>query len=187
MLDIMCRWIEQDVLRGTSRAYLASAPMISATRGDTYGEQILISLWRKVPKRCWNNTGWKNAITNVASTTYPVELMTFLLGQLIPVDWRQNTKCLTSLLHATRKNTAEAANLAKLLLFNGASTVVPVGNPSGDAKTPFVDFHVSKGKGAQNISRWLGVTWDELDTQAQKARRNLEDLDSKKENERDEL
>ena len=93
--------------------------------------------------------------------------------------------CFTSLLHATKKDTAEAADLAKLLLFNGASTVVPVGNPSGRSKIPFVDYHVSKGKGAQKISRWLGVTWDELAAQAQKARWDSEDLDSKKDNERD--
>ena len=186
MLDIMCQWIEQDVLKGKKRAYLASASMISATSGDTYREQILLSLWRKVPKQCWNNSGWKNAITNVASTTCSVELTKFLLGQFVPVDWRQNTTCLTALLHATKKDTAEAADLAKLLLFNGASTVVPVGNPISSNK-PFVDYHVSKGKGAQKISRWLGVTWDELVAQVQKARWDSEDLDNKEDNERDEM
>jgi hypothetical protein len=181
MLDVMCKWIEEDILKGKKRAYLVSAQMISATTGDTYREHMLLRLWRKVPKRSWNDSNWKNALINVASTTCSVELAEFLLEQHVPVDWRPSTVCSTPLLHATRKTSAGAANLAKLLLFNGANTIVEVGNPERPEINPVVKVQVSKGKGAQQISKWLGVTWDELVVQAEKARQHSADLNTEME------
>jgi hypothetical protein len=181
MLDIMCKWVEQDLSRGKLRPYLASAKMISATTGDKYRQQILLGLWRKVPRTSWNDSSWKNALMNVASTTCSVELAEFLLAQQVPVDWRRSKVSLTPLLHATKKTSAAAADLAKLLLFKGAKTMVQV----GDYRVPNVEVQASKGEGAQQISKWLGVTWDELVAQAEKARQHSADLNTEAEAGRD--
>jgi hypothetical protein len=180
MLDMMSRWIEQDVKKKKPRPYLVSAETISATSHDFYREQLLLGLWKKVPKRCWNNHRWKNALMNVASATCSARLAQFLLEQHIPVDWRPSKACSTALLHAVRKTSAAAANLAKTLLFNGANTMVIVQRSVYDReikgiRSTVVEAQVSKEKGAQQISQWLGVTWDELVAQVEKERQQPTD------------
>jgi hypothetical protein len=176
MLEVMCRWIEQDILKGTKRAYLVSPAMISATTDDMYREQILLSLWRKVPKRVWDSANWKNALPNVACTTCSTRLAEYLLEQNVPVDWRVGgEKHSTALLHASRKTSAAAANLVKLLLFKGANTTVQMERLGEDGTSRGVKVDVSKEKGAQQISKWLGAPWDELVAQAERARQHPAD------------
>jgi hypothetical protein len=187
MLHIFRKWMEQDVLKEEKRPCLVESSMIAATAGDIYREQILLGLWRKVPSQRWSKPYWKNAILNVASTTCSIELATFLVNQGVPVDRRKGKAVITPLLHVARKSNAKAAQLVRFLLFNGAETVVEIvqGGKTWNKKRlkngediKKSQIHVSEQKGAQQISKWLGVTFDELVAEAKKARGELKNLDT---------
>jgi hypothetical protein len=178
MLGIFCKWVEQDVLKEKNGPYLVQSSMIAATAGDIYREHILLGLWAKVPSQRWSKPYWKNAMLNVASMTCSIELATFLVNQGVPVDWRNGTGVPTPLVHAARKTDAKAAQLVRFLLFNGAETIVEVvkgyktDNKKRLEKAEDIEksqIHVSEQKGAQQISKWLGVTFDELVAEAKKA------------------
>jgi hypothetical protein len=179
MLDVFCRWVAQDLLQKKTTPYLVRPDMIAATAGDVYREHLLLRLWRKVPCSWWTKNNWKNAVINVASTTCSTELATFLIDQGVPVDWRNSKAAPTPLVHAARKTDARAANLVRLLLLNGADSVVDIAKralPSTDLIESRID--VSEQKGAREISNWLGVTFDELVVQAKKAREEVKNLDT---------
>jgi hypothetical protein len=186
MLDLFCKWVEKDILKKKIKPYLVYSAMIAATAGDVYKEQILLKLWTKVPSRWWANMYWKNAILNVASTTCSINLAKFLIEKGVPVDWRNSKAGITSIVHAARKTNAEAAELVRFLLCNGAETVVEIviGDNSyirrhpDEADIKRSQIHVSEQKGARQISKWLGVSFDELVAQAKEARRGLENSDT---------
>jgi hypothetical protein len=188
MLGIFCKWVEQDVLKERRGIYLIHSSMIAATARDIYREQILLGLWRKVPSQRWSEHYWKNAILHVASTTCSIELAKFLVDQEVPVDWRNNSRATpTPLVYAARKTDDRAAQLVRFLLFNGAETVVEIvqGRQTYNKKRlkngediEKSQIHVSEQKGAQQISKWLGVTFDELVAEAKKARGEPENLDT---------
>ncbi|KAH4040807.1 hypothetical protein HBI56_015270 [Parastagonospora nodorum] len=183
MLAILCKWIERDVLLEKTKSYLVYPNMVAATAGDTYREQKLLGMWRKIPSEYWAKNNWKNAITSVASTTCSIELAKFLVNQGVPVDWRNSKAVPTPLLHAARKTNAEAAELVKFLLLSGAEPVVQI--VKNDDKwhrargtVEMSQIHISEQKGAQQISRWLGVSFDQLVVQAKKARGEPESSDT---------
>jgi hypothetical protein len=183
MLNILCKWVEQDVRSAEKSAYLVSPRMVAATAGNTYREQTLLELWRKVPPRRWGKNNWKNAILSVASTTFSIELAKFLIDQGVPADWRNSKGVPTPLVHAARQTTAEAAGLVRLLLYNGAEAVVEIVKGDGkearrEGTVQKSQIHVSELKGARQISKWLGVSFDELLAQAKKARGEAESSDS---------
>jgi hypothetical protein len=172
MLRIFCKWVEQDPYNKNTGIYLIHSSMIAATARDIYREHILLGLWRKIPSQRWSETYWKNAMLHVASTTCSIELARFLVDQEVPVDWRNNSKASpTPLVYAARKTDDRAAQLVRFLLFNGAETVVEIEKRNNRAKN-IVKYRidVSAQKGAQQISKWLGVTFDELVAEAKKAR-----------------
>ncbi|KAH7077841.1 hypothetical protein BKA63DRAFT_509181 [Paraphoma chrysanthemicola] len=190
MLGSLCRWVEKDVLSEETKPYLVSYPMVAATTGDVYREQILLGLWRKIPSQQWTKSYWKNALISVASSTRSIELAKFLINQGVPVDWRNSEAVPTPLVHAARHTSSEAAELVRLLVFNGAKTVVEMVKGNSQrirrrVKQGMIteniqrsQIHVSELKGAQQISKWLGVSFDELVAQATKARGELESSDT---------
>jgi hypothetical protein len=178
MLGIFCKWVELDISTDEKKHYLVDPSMIQATTGDIYREQILLELWKKTPSQRWSKSVWRQALINVATTTCSINLTRFLIGQGIPVDYTSNRSAPTALVHAARKSNVEAAELARFLLFNGAESVVPITrNRSGkDNKGDHCiivekfSIVVSEEKGARQISKWLGVSFEELIAQAKKAR-----------------
>lgn len=178
MIDILSRWIEQDLLRKYVRSYLVGSNMIAATAGDLYREQSLLGLWKKIPGHWWEKSIWKNAMINVASTTCSLELAKFLVECGVPVDWRKTDITPTPLLHAARKDSREAAELMKFILMNGGNPVVTMGKEGGSRASTVGTIYTAEEKGARNISKWLGVTFDELVAQAREARGGIETPDS---------
>jgi ankyrin repeat protein len=83
-----------------------------------------------------------------------IDIAEFLLRNGANVNTRgskNHPRASTPLYSAVRRNTAKAAQLAKFLLESGA-------NPSADV----CGRTAGELPGAQNISKWLGMTWDEL-------------------------
>lgn len=127
--------------------------VINATAGQIHREQFLLMLWRRHAIKFAGAKFAGDALVHVASSTCSVVLANFLIEHGVPVDFRRSELFLTPLHHAARQNTAAAAKLMKFLLSCGA-------DPEANAKR--AKLAIREEKGAMGISKWLGVSWDEL-------------------------
>lgn len=142
------RYIEVEVIRATAR--------------HPNREKLLLLLWRKMDlnKPC-GNIYLGDALVNVASTTCSVKLAEFLVKGGAKVDHRRSPQYPTPLNHAARQTTAGAAEMMKFLLFSGADP---------EAKASRANLRIQDEKGAKGISKWLGMSWEELVTKAKEER-----------------
>lgn len=120
------------------------------------------------------------ALKAVASTTCSISLARTLLDNGADVDFgggkdtetRELTKQKPPLALAAARNGPQAAEMMRLLLLTGAD-----GNASYrvECKEETIIKTVSMGSGAKRVSKWLGMTWDELVEWATEQRsKNLE-------------
>jgi len=146
-------------------------------------ELRLAALWKeRVADGRLSMTDLGGALKTVAETCCSVVLATILVDLGVDVDYKTNKKSTaerTPLHVAARKKNAAAAELMKYLLLAGADPNTFTftyrggntkrGNLAGSRKreteTPSME------KGAQNISKWLGMTWDQLVEWAQEQRK----------------
>jgi Ankyrin repeat len=116
------------------------------------------------------------ALKAIAETTCSITLAKALVESGANVDFtRTRNRTERTALHiAATKTTVAAAELMKLLLLSGAdpniSTEVKRDRRQGshqrrETRTPSME------RGAQNISKWLGMTWDQLVKWAEEQRR----------------
>ncbi|PYI36155.1 NACHT domain protein [Aspergillus indologenus CBS 114.80] len=127
--------------------------IINATANKPGREDFLVSLW---------DLSWPDikkgdisqALKTVAKTTCSLRLGQILIQHGANVNDTVKSK-VTALQYATRKSTANNADFARFLLFYGA-----------DAQHTSTSAKISDQIGAKEISRWLGVSWDELLEQA---------------------
>lgn len=143
-------------------AYVAPG-IINATAGQVYKEQLLVMIWEKHVWKSLSMAGKSKALVNIAKTTCSVHLAKWLIDRGADIDHRMRGQGPTPLRYAARKTTAAAAEFMKLLLFHGAD---PEAN-SSRARLP-----IRQEKGALGISKWLGVSWDELVTQSKERLEN---------------
>ncbi|KAL9621920.1 MAG: hypothetical protein Q9160_003741 [Pyrenula sp. 1 TL-2023] len=139
-------------------AHFIRSPIIQATEGQLHREDYLLQVWKKLD--LLNSCGSiyvGDALFNVASTTCSIKLAEYLLDHGAEVDHRRSKRYMTPLQHAARKTTCKAANLMKLLLLKGADPEMISENIYVAKKTRIRDE-----KGAKEISKWLGMSWDEL-------------------------
>lgn len=136
-----------------------SATVIVATAGDLEREHLLLSIWATLERK--NNTMFREilefALKVVAKTTCSLVLVKALLEYGADIDPRQLEECginsLTPLQNAARRNTPQAAELLKFLLYHGAD---PKHRPRR------VRLKICDEKGPRNIAKWIGMSWDEL-------------------------
>ena len=137
-------------------ARFVSRKVINATGGEASLEEALIRGWNK--DACLKRSGdyWINdALRNVASSTCSIRLAKYLIENGAGVNHkpRSGSMFLTPLHLAARRDTAAAAELIKYLLLEGANP-----NEIGGKD----EKHIYEEKGAQNIAKWLGISWDSL-------------------------
>jgi hypothetical protein len=102
------------------------------------------------------------ALKAVASTTCSVSIARVLLDNGADVDFRSSKmvnswQIKTPLIAAAAKRTREGADMMKLLLLAGADPTACY-QPKKDSEPRTAGME----PGAKNISKWLGLTWDEL-------------------------
>jgi hypothetical protein len=120
-------------------------------------EARLLGVWRR-EARCgrFKERSLGKALSEIAQRSCSTTQAKVLLECGAFVDYRKSSSYLTPLHHAARKNTLEAAELMKLLLLWGA-------NPRPMSKrSTYGKKRISAEVGPCNISKWLGMTWDEL-------------------------
>ena len=135
---------------------IVSAILIKATAGISDREHLLLSIWAFVETRT-ENVGfgelWGDGLTNVAKTTCSIVLAKALLEYGVAVDFKKVERSPTTLHYAARNDSPQAAELMKFLLYNGA-------NP--EPLQVRSKFKISEEKGARNIAKWVGMSWEEL-------------------------
>ena len=77
---------------------------------------------------------------------------------------------ITPLHHAVIHDTSEAAELVKFLLYLGAD---PEAFSTSIPSTGSIVRRIKDKKGAKRISKWLGISWDELVEKAKAERPNI--------------
>ncbi|KAK2764389.1 hypothetical protein FQN54_009083 [Arachnomyces sp. PD_36] len=128
-------------------------------------ESQLAAVWKELASS--ENVGKKHfglALRRVAEVGFSVVLAKALLESGAGVDFRGSagTSARTPLHIAAKKNNAAAAELTKFFLLSGADPNLSYRvnkngrGTAGEMRTPSME------PGAQNISKWLGMTWDQL-------------------------
>lgn len=154
---------------GDIDSVFTSRQVIRATAGNGTREELLIAFW--------NHFGWKQrewrwqrklygvALINIARTTCSISLAGYLVDAGVEIDHRHSVKYPTPLHYAATQDKKEAADLMRFLIHHGANP-----NPQQEP----LDIQTSRGlirktrlkiqeeKGPLGISKWLGITWEEL-------------------------
>lgn len=140
---------------------------IRATGINPDSEKCLLSLWSKLQMSgfswFYNRDRLGNALRVVAKSTCSLALAKKLLEYGAEVDFVKRRNALTPLRLAARGGFPEAAELIKLLLYQGA-------NP--EHMLTFWDRKISEEKGAKKIAKWLSMSWDELVQKIKEDRKN---------------
>ena len=113
----------------------------------------LLEIFKVAPKK---NDSFNKALKNVARRNRSIGVAEYLLKNGANVDG--DSKWASSLYLAAQKSTLSAAKFMKFLLESGADPLGVRGRSPGDQR------------GAQNLSKWLGMTWDELVESTKSAR-----------------
>jgi hypothetical protein len=167
------QWKENQ--RKNHRPHFISAQAIIAVGGDPFREDWLISHWKEIEVFNKRETDWiGHALVNVASSTCSLKIARYILQFSSNVDHRRSAKYPTPLHHAATKTTAEAAELMKLLLIEGADPNKTSGGFDRRDKVTEIR-RIQDEKGAKGISKWLGISWDELVAQTKKERGEIVD------------
>ncbi|KAI8630272.1 NACHT domain protein [Xylariaceae sp. FL1651] len=169
--DMIIKWIKDAKARKgyTVSSLLASQETIRASAKDRSKEEFLIKLWGTL----WSESDdlkfdkrfLGDALVAVAATTCSVDLVEYLLASGAEVDYRRSAKYYTPLCHAARQDTAEAAELMRFLLHHGADPDAEHVDRRRIYKN--LTTKIRDQKGPKGISKWLGITWDELVAETQ--------------------
>lgn len=135
--------------------------LLRAARGSLENTTFILLLWEKInlPKYMERRLYLGDILVNVAATCCSVKLAKYLIDAGAPVDYRRSNKYLTPLHHATTQNTPEAAELIKFLLSLGAD---PALSATSGRKSSRKTRRIRDEAGAKGISKWLGMSWDDL-------------------------
>ncbi|KAI0434477.1 NACHT domain protein [Xylaria sp. FL1042] len=177
---------DEDLGHCLFRRPLYERKLIKATANNATREEMLVQLW-KSPK--WADSSsksvrayWGGLLASVAATTCSLTLARFLIESGAEVDFYRSIYQPTPLKHAARKDTAESAAFMRLLLTHGA-------DPDIEQQKSLQFFNEERAikpsilrlrdeKGPLGISKWLGITWDELLKEVQEQRSTRISLNS---------
>jgi hypothetical protein len=155
---------------------VVSANLIRAVKGRI-PEIRLSALWKERTLSGELSTEHLGvALKTVAETTCSIVLAKTLVECGANVNFKRtaNLSERTALHVAAMKTTVAAAELMKLLLLSGADPNISArikGDRFQGKRRPRETRTPSMERGAQNISKWLGMTWDQLVKWAEEQRR----------------
>jgi hypothetical protein len=133
-------------------------PVFSEVKDDLVKEARLKHTWGVLSK-LWIPDSFSAALIRVAKSTCSIPLAKELikLGANLdyPINHYKKNGGMTALRLAAKKTTKEAALFMQFLLSQGASDTEQRQHNSEA-------FNIGNERGAKEISKWLGVTWEEL-------------------------
>jgi hypothetical protein len=139
--------------------YTSQALLKTAT-GNSENTTFILLLWEKIDLvKSLAPAYLGNRLVHVAATCRSVKLAKYLTDAGAPVDYRRSPKYMTPLHNAVTSNTPEAAELAKFLLGLGAD---PSAFSESSPRLGGTIKRIRDEVGAKGISKWLGMSWDDL-------------------------
>ncbi|PQE19337.1 Nacht domain protein [Rutstroemia sp. NJR-2017a BVV2] len=158
------------IAEGNAKANIAFGYMhrgvLSATTGNFQKEQLLLNFINEndiIKAMSKQNLG--RSLADVAQSSCSVRLATLLIEAGANVDYRRSGRYMTPLHYAARKTSVEAAELMKFLLQRGADPEVTAGEE---------ERRLQEEEGPKGISKWLGISWNELVEQTKKERDDMQ-------------
>lgn len=138
-----------------SASFWVNMDIFGSTAGDPNKEQLLLQFWKTHGVlEALEKTQLRSALVNLTKSSCSVRIAERLIKAGADVNYTRDSRSLTPLHHAARNISQTAAELMEFLLQHGADPdLLPV--------TATI-VRVRDEKGARMISKWLGVSWDEL-------------------------
>ncbi|KAI0442354.1 hypothetical protein F4803DRAFT_519717 [Xylaria telfairii] len=148
--------------RVVTKGIFGSKIYIQKAASHKNGHQQLLILWKESGISRYRGPEWAKKYASpglryVAQYSHCLDLAAFLLQEGADVNWRISPKFRTALQLAAQSTSAEAAEMVRFLLLNGAD---PGADKLPHGNNPAVK--ISEEDGAKGIHKWLGKTWDEL-------------------------
>lgn len=153
-------------------SYLFDPRVLRIAAKGPAGEEALLFLWREsglvsyitdIPR--WANRTLRNVVISRCS----VALATELLSRGADVNWQPNFRTKTALHCAVERDSAEGAEMIRFLLLRGGDPeAFYIGSRDRDeletkkGKAEENRKYIRDEKGAKNICKWLGKSWNEL-------------------------
>jgi hypothetical protein len=159
-------------LFGGSKTILAAA-------SHSAGDQQLLCLWTDSRVVSLLDKKWASqTLRNVAEFSFSITLAAYLLDHGADINGRPSKTQRTALHRAACNTSAEAAEMMRFLLINGAD---PEADQEGVGEGNQRTYHrrrpakrLREEQGAKGIHRWLGKTWDELVEETNRIRNDKE-------------
>ncbi|KAI1383676.1 uncharacterized protein F4822DRAFT_84758 [Hypoxylon trugodes] len=144
-------------LFGHERIFLAASSHLTA-------EQQLFCLWRDSGLAPLLGRDWATSTLRVMVEHYPsIPLAQYLLELGADINYRSSRTRKTALhLAAKKKSTAKGAEMIRFILLNGADPEADQEGTSGASGHARPGKKIREEKGAKDIYKHLGKTWDEL-------------------------
>jgi len=134
--------------------------LLRVSKADPNNEAFILLVWEKLNlAKSLSQVYLGDALVNVAATCCSEKMAKYLINAGAPVNHRRSSHYLTSLHHAVMHNTPEAAKLVKYLLGKGAD---PAAFFTSAPKKGSMIRRIRDEAGAKDISKWLGMSWDDL-------------------------
>lgn len=125
------------------------------TANDPNRDQLLLQFWKTHGVlEALGKTSLGPTLVNLTKSSCSVRIAERLIEVGANVNHRRSPKYLTPLHHVARNTSQAAAELMEFLLQHGA-------DPDAFQDTETI-VRIRDEKGAKTISKWLGVSWDEL-------------------------
>lgn len=143
--------------------------ILKTALGNFENAKFILSIWKKLelPKTL-DQAALGRTLIKVAHTCYSIELAEYLIEAGAAPDYRRHDQESTPLHHAAKQDTPEAAGLIKYLLGKGADPTVERKSRREIKGREHVPVNRIRDEvGAKGISKWLGVSWDDLVSQMQ--------------------
>ncbi|KAF5573491.1 Nacht domain-containing protein [Fusarium pseudocircinatum] len=152
----------------------ASRDTIAATDNKPTRERMLLRCWEECKALDTIRGRQDNTVLrDIADTTCSVNLARYAIQHGCEVDAKFQGNSPTALQFAARKTTQQAADLMKFLLLHGADPT------KGTAKRGSSERNMIRDqKGARGISKWLGMSWEELVEQTTDERRRFKEKEN---------
>lgn len=142
---------------------LSDSRLLEGAAKHAAGEEAVLFLWRNSGLLSYISdiSDWASrTLRHVARLGCSVTVAAELLGKGARVNFQSRKDERTALHCAARNDSAEGAEMIRFLLLKGADPEATL--KVYDERSPTSLKRIREEKGAQNIHKWLGKSWDEL-------------------------